>query len=289
MPIVTPVFVPAVLAGLAFVIAWRMWRRRHLAPHGHWGGAVAFGLGFFAGRVLLADWPAFPPVRAADWHAWITVAFAVAGVLQRWWGARWYTAVPVRVLLSAALVVLVLRNLFEHTWGRSEGLVWLGGLTVALTVAWESVERLAAQRPGASLPLALWAVCALAAATFMTAGSALLGQLAGSLAAVCGAALVLAWWAPGLTLAGGAMTVFIPVYVGLILRGYFFGELPYGSAIAMAIAPAILWLGEQRRIRFTRPWKAALMRAAIAAVPMAIAWGLAYWLVAQQQPEGYYY
>lgn len=289
MTLFTPVFVPAAFAGVALIVSWRLWRRRDSTSNGGWGGAIGFGLAYFTGYVLLAGWPEVPPVRAATWQACFALILAVLGLAQRWWNWSWFTGIPVRLVVSATFAALLLQNLLEYTWDRQQAFAWIGGLAVAITIIWESTERLNAQRPGASVPLAYWVLFALAAITFVTAGSALLGQLSGALAAACGAALVLAWWAPRLSLAGGAATVFVPMYAGMLMQAYFFGELPVWSAVVMAVAPLSLWLGEARRVRFTPAWSAALTRAFIVAVPMAVALGVAYVLVARQAPDDYYY
>ena len=124
---------------------------------------------------------------------------------------------------------------------------------------------------------------------FFVSGSALLAQLSGALAAVFGAAVVLAWWAPGLSLASGTLTVFVPVYAGLLIQAYFYSELPIWSAILMYLAPFALWLGEKRSVYYRTPWKAALARLLMIGAPLGVAVGIAFYVMGQSAGGEYYY
>ena len=289
MPVYAPLAVPALLAGLCFLISWRLWRRRTLAKDGHWGGAAAVTLGYFAGHVLLASWPPIPPAKAVDWLAYLALAGGAAGLTQRHWGKRWYTAWPVMLLLSCLFAAVLMRSYIQHTWSRNEGILWISGLGVAAAVLWNTLERLASKRTGASLPMSLWLICAASSSAFVFSGSGLLGQLAGALAAVFGAAVILAWWAPGLSLASGTLTVFVPVYAGLLIQAYFYSELPVWSAILLYLAPFALWFGERRRVYYMTPRKAALVRLLIIGAPLGIAVAIAWYLIARTAGGGYYY
>lgn len=289
MTLYAPILLPAVLAGLCLLVAWRMWRRRNLAKDGHWGGAAAIALGYFSGHLALVSWPAFPPAKAVDWLAYLAIVAGFTGIAQRYWAKRWYSAWPVRLLLSALFAVLILRGYLEHTWARTEGILWIAGLVLAMSALWDTLERLASKRTGASLPLSLCMLCACAAGALGMSGSALLGQLMGALAAACGAAVVLAWWAPGLSLKSGTMAAFVPIYSGLLIQAYFYSELPVLSAVLLYAAPYVLWYGERRNIYFMKPTKAAVVRLMLVGVPLAIALWLAYAVMANTPADDYYY
>ena len=289
MPVYAPIFVPAILAGICFLVSWRAWSRKSLAKHGHWGGAAAVMLGFLSAYVLLVSWPPMPPAKAMDWMPYLILIAGAAGVTQRYWGERWYAAWPLNLLLGGLFAGVLLRSYLQNTWERSEGIFWILGLAAAMTLLWNTLERLAAKRTGASLPLSLWLICAAASVAYAMSGSALLGQLTGSVAAVFGAAVVLAWWAPGLSLAAGTPAVFAPLYTGLLLQAYFYSELPFWSAILLYLAPYALWFGEARRVYYTKPWKAALTRLLIIGAPLGIALWIASYVMTQSGGGEYYY
>ena len=289
MPVYAPIFVPAILAGICFLVSWRAWSRRTLAEHGHWGGAAAVVLGYFSGHVLLASWPPIPPAKAVDWLPYLALIAGAAGVAQRYWGSRWYAAWPVRLLLGCLFAGVLLNSYLLNTWDRVEGILWIAGLGVGTAVLWNTLERLSAKRTGASLPLSLLLFCSASSVAFVFSGSGLLGQLTGVLAAVFGAAVVLAWWAPGLSLASGTLTVFVPVYAGLLIQAYFYSELPFWSAVLMYLAPFALWFGEERRVYYMTPWKAALARLAMIGAPLGIALWIAYYVMGQTAGDEYYY
>ena len=288
MTLYAPIIVPAVIAGLCLLFAWHAWSRRSLAEHGHWGGAAAVALGYFAGHVLLTSWPPIPPAKAVDWLPYLALIAGAAGVTQRFWGTRWYAAWPLSLLLSGLFAAVLLRSYLQNTWERTEGIIWIAGLSIGAVALWNTLEHLSAKRTGASLPLSLWLISAAVSVAFGMSGSALLGQLAGAVAAVFGAAVVLAWWAPGLSIAAGTPIVFAPVYMGLLVQAYFYSELPFYSAVIFCLAPFALWFGEARRVYFMTPWKAALTRLMIIGAPLALAVWIASTVMGQAGGDYYY-
>jgi len=87
------------------------------------------------------------------------------------------------------------------------------------------------------MPLSLGAAGGLLAVCLLWAGSGMLAQTGGMLAAAVGAAFVVALWQPRLNLAIGAIPVYMLVYAGLILCSHFFSELPGLHAVLLALAP----------------------------------------------------
>jgi hypothetical protein len=278
-PVIAPILIPAAIMGVALVVSWGAWRRRHRFSHGHWGGVLGIAGAYFMAHVLLVSWPGLPPDRADDWQAWSVIPLALLGFAQRWWGARRFIAVPIRAIVSGGILALLLRSQIDYRWLGAEAWYWLGGLTVAATASWQSLERLASFRGGASLPLCLWSLCAFSAAAFALSGSAFFGQLGAALAGAFGASVAIAWWSPGITLAGGPLAVFAPLFAGLLARAHFHAELPALSAALIFLAPFALWWGERRRVQFQRPWKGALVRLGLVSAPLIVALVLAYFLV----------
>ena len=289
MNIMAAILVPAVVAGITWVISWRMWRRRSLAPRGHWGGAVGIGLGFVSANMVLVSWPPFPPNTAAQWLVYLAVAASALalyeGKLRRSPAWLW----RFRFALSAVFMLILLRSMIMYTWTDPQALFWIAIIIPTTASVWKYLDDLAKRRTGAALPMSLWLVCAVAGVCLLVSGSALLGQLAGALAAMLGAAVLLGLWARGFTLSGGGISVFVLLYAGLLWQGCFYSELPIASGGLLFVAPLAAWVGEMQAIARLSPKKAALARLTATAIPLAIAAALAFWAAGGVQMERYDY
>jgi hypothetical protein len=269
---------PAAIAGLAWLLSFRLWRRKTIRESGHWGGAVAMGAGTITGYVFLLGTPLPIPDDAMDWLPHIALLTTIVGLSQRWWGSKLYTSVPVLFVLSAVVLSLQFRNKIRLDWQGAEIALWLAGLSTAFAISAWNLEQLADRRTGASMPLAMLVWCAAGSVLLMLSGSTLLGQLMGAMAAVFAGAVLLSWWNKGFTLTRGAMSVLAILYGSLLAQGYFYAETPAASAMVAAAAPFALWYGERRKIFYSSPSKAALKRAVYIAVPMSVALALAAFL-----------
>lgn len=271
-----PVIVPAIIGGVCWVVSWRLWNRHAPNEKGAWGGAIAFALGFFAAHVLVSGWPPFPGRKAADWLPYLGLVAATLGTSERYWGRMIITRLPVMLIMSAALTGVILRTPLTGQW---EGALWYAYLlvpTLIITVVWQALERMARSNPGSSIPLACWAWTACVGVACVFSASAKLGQLGGGLAAICGAAVVLAWWSPHLKLGEGAIAVLVPLVGGLLLQAYFFAEMPLITLLLLAAAPLVLLVGERRSIVYSAKWKAALLRLGLVLLPGLAAIGVAF-------------
>ena len=289
MNIMAAILVPAIVAGITWVISWRMWRRRSLAPRGHWGGTVGIALGFVSANVVLVSWPPFPPNTAAQWLVYLAVA-ASALMLYEGKSRRnpsWLWRF--RFTLSAAFMLILLRSMIMYTWTDPQALFWIAAIIPTTAAVWKYLDDLAKRRTGAALPISLWLVCAVAGFCLLVSGSALLGQLAGALAATFGAAIVLGLWARGFTLSGGGISIFTLLYAGLLWQGCFYSELPIASGVLLFVAPLAAWVGEMQSIARLSPKKTALARLTATAVPLAIAVALSVWAAGGVQTELYDY
>ena len=163
----TGVLLPAVIAGLALAVGWRVWSR---APRGSGtaAGALAISLAYLAAYAAIVGtpaslWPGSARTPSGlDWLFWLTALFGLgfffeARVTRRWLPLMWTVA-------GALLVEGVLRNTFRREWSGLTEAAWLLGLVALLLAPWWSLERLARKRPGASAALALWASAASLAA-----------------------------------------------------------------------------------------------------------------------------
>ena len=274
------VVLPAVLAGAVLLVAW--WPRKGGAGAtgpvggGHWGGAVGLALGYVLGHSLLVGFPSFPATESTQWLVWLALgamALGLADALIRVpESARWAARAASSLLVSW----LILRPLTVSTWnGALVSALWIGGAALAVLAFWTLVDRAVRARPGAGMPIAFLALTSGGSAVLLLSASVLLAQLAGVVAATLGAAMVLAFVRPDLSLERGAVPVVGVLLPALWLNGYFYAEMPLASALLLTLAPAALWLGRLGPLRDLRRWKSAIAHVGAVLAPVLLALGLA--------------
>lgn len=271
MKLFSPILIPAVIAGVCWLISWRLWDRQRLAPHGHWGGALALALGYAAGYATLMGWPPFPANTAVQWLVYLALLAGAIGLAEPLWRGKAWLRFGVWLGLGGVAAWLQFNSLAEHTWTTLQAIQWIGGLALATAALCAALDALAERREGASFPLAFWLTAAVTSGVLLLSKSALLGQLAGSLAGIFGAAVVFALWAPRFRLSRGAMTVFSILYVALLSQGHLYSELSLWGALLLYIAPLAAWLGEMEKVTTMRPSRSVLVRMGLVAIPAAIA------------------
>jgi hypothetical protein len=231
---------PAILAGAALALAWRVWRRDGDGNRGAWGGAAGLALAYAAGHLGLVGAPPFPPVEATQWLFWLALLAGLWGAMEDRLRLLARVRLGGRVILAIVLPVALARPLVTYSWGAGKGTLYVALLGIAVAALSWIVQRTAERRDGALVPALLLVVATGSAGLLVMSGSALLGQLAGLLAAASGAALVLAFWRPRVSLAGGGVTVAVLLLSGLWITGFFYAEMPLPSAI---LAPLSLAAG----------------------------------------------
>lgn len=288
MAIFVAAVVASILPGIAMVLgrlgghdAW--WKGRAVPVACVWGIAAGWGLGAaWLGRV-----PRFPPTEDLDRLSLIVVPVVVmietlkAG---RVW-VKWCWILRALVGLGLAPVVL---------WGSSYlkfsamangeiitvarmlgGLAIIGVLTVAITFVWSWSES---RNPSRRWPVLLSLSCLAGGVTTMASGYLGAGLLMFPLAAAIVGPLLLAFRSEAIahreTYAG------YPIFVGLLLVGYFFADLSLFHGIVLAGAPLIGVLPEYVRPKNVtwRSWQSSLAVAALAALPL----GLVMWQANRQ-------
>jgi hypothetical protein len=261
------VALPATVALVAMLVAWRPWSRRD--RDGRWGGAVAFTLAFLASFVAEAGWPSLPP--AERWHrlAFLVLGAGVVGVLVACARRRGVARVAGAALAGAIAGWLAdLPGVDTTTWR-----VGMGVVTATLVLA---LDPLAKRRRGVALPVSLVVVFATLAMLLMESHNAKLAVVAGALSASAGGVAVLALLDDRVTLAGGGVVVAMTALaaLGLAGRAYDYADLPVACLALPVAAPLVLWVGEARIVDRRPGWLAAALRVAIVLVPCAIAVGL---------------
>ena len=257
---------PVVVCAAALIGAWRPWRPGAPIAGGLWAGAVALGAGFVPAFLAADPWPDLPPHVTWHWIAWLAVVAAAVGAadgLHRW---------PLRVRLSAGLALaagcgwLLVGDWVTHAWA------WRGATAVVIAVLLATLNASAGRHQGASVPLSMCLAALGASIVLVLSGNAKLAQLVGALAACLGAAVVLAWWRPEVSLARGGVTVMAVLLPGLVLSGYFlsWSEIAPWVFVLAAIAPAFVWLSGFLPLDRLPPWQAATLRVALVALTVAV-------------------
>jgi hypothetical protein len=157
--------------------------------------------------------------------------------------------------------------------------VWIIALTVALFISTIVLQQVIEDRcSGAELALSLAVSAGGGAIVIFLGGSAVLGQISGSLGVILGAIAVLAFFI-NVTVGTVLPLIYIFVFGCLLLSGCLFAQLPWLTAILLWVAPLALVLGERTdQPRISRRARALLLRVLGVVALVAIAVGSAFLL-----------
>lgn len=236
MNVAAPVIVPALVAGAIWLIAGRLWRRPPASTLVY-GGALAVAVSFGAGHLVLMGWPPFPPVTAVHSLVYAGLIAGVVGVAEAGWRSHWALRWGIRALLALGAAWWQFKTLAEHSWTTMQTIGWLLTVTASIGTAWEALDTFAKRHPDIRTPLLFWMFACGASIGLVFGASAMLGQLAGCIAAACGAAVVLTIWSRNFPLDRGAAGLFAFITLGLLWQGYFYAALPLTSTCLLIVAP----------------------------------------------------
>lgn len=255
-----------VAAGVCgFALFWGKERARGVL------GALAVGVAYLAGHLIIAGWTAFPPTDTTNWLPYFALAAAALGAFCAVLPVTAWARVVIFALVSTGALRLLLKPRFQYGWSPGEGWAWVAALGCAIVLLAIVLDALV-RRPGTAveMPIFLLIVSGGTSGALMLSGSMLLGQFAMVLAAAVFGALVFA--ARKVALGRGIVPVFSLLVSALLVSGYFFAELPATSAVLLAFAPvlALVDIGMANRLL------ALGSRAALVSVPVALALVLAF-------------
>ena len=268
--IVHGLLLPATIVGLALAVGW--WRpARPLRWLGALAVAVAWALGF---RESNGSWPEFPPGRATEMLFYIGLAGGLMCASESLRSAgRGPTPALARLPLAVVAPWLLLRNLVER-WELGEAVWQLGGAALFVWGTWTAFEVVSRRRSGFLVPLLLWLVVSAGAVAFVTTGSALYAQLAGTLAGLFGAAIAVSLVRRELSLAHGMAGAVGIIFACLCVGATHFSKLPVGAGVLLGLAPFAVLLGGKLEGGLNA--KRVLVRVALIAVPLGVALYLAH-------------
>jgi len=263
---------PAAIVGMmvaagvcAFALFWGKERAR--GPL----GALAVGVAYLAGHLVITGWTSFPPADTTNWLPYFALAAAVLGAFCAVLPITAWARAAIFALVSTGALRLLLKPKFQYGWSPGEGWAWVACLGCAIVLLAIILDALA-RRPGTAveMPVFLLIVCAGTSGALMLSGSMLLGQFASVLAAAVFGTLVFA--AGKVALGRGIVPVFALLMGTLLISGYFFAELPAASAGLLAFAPilALSYIGSSNKLL------ALGIRASLVSIPVVVALVLAF-------------
>jgi hypothetical protein len=249
--------VPAVVAGTIMLTT----RRAGVAV------AAAFGIAWLF--EMSWTWPDFP---APDSKSALGLPVLVAGV--------------VALIPRARMILLLIPAFGMAFYVMSTKRAFAPALVGAtLTVAWATLAYInAIRRPGGAVPFAWMVGLVIASGAFPLLGYAAGGQFLGSLAAACGALMVVAAWRKT-DVALAALPLSVALY-GILLNGHLFiypDVLPLSSAVLFGLAPLAAWIGELAWFRGKPWWMDWGARAGAVAVVAILGLALAYASIPEEE------
>ncbi len=271
----TALIAPAALAGTVLLAA----RKLRAKPEIGLFGALAFALAYPLGhRASLAEWPAWNPASANEALLWTGVIAAAGAALA----ARLPRAAAFGALAVAAAFAtwLTLRRLFEHESTAQVASIVLVASCLAAQVA-HSFDALADRALGVTAPLLLWLTTSAAALLIALSGSIICAQFAGSLAAILGAAITVAFLRRDTSFARGLCAAVVLQLVSLCVSAVYLGEFSRYAALLVIAAPSAALCVPNSMA----PRKKVLLRCGAVLVPLALA--VAITLANQPEPSGY--
>lgn len=280
---------PAVVAGVVWFLAGRMWRRKGDTVATTWASPLALGIGYIVTHAILLGLPAFPPLRATDTLFYVVPVAAIAAMAQSWWGRK----SPIRWLLLFAIFAaafwLQFRRVAENAWTTVETIYTMAGMIAVAALVCLATGRASSTREGAETSFQWWFVAVCASGVLVCSSSVVLGQLAGGIAGVLGAAWVLAMWRGKLPLHTGGDALFTLILAGLIAQGYHLADTPLYVALLIVLALPFGVFAERFMPDDVTRLKGLSMRMGAVAVPALIALGIALFRYFSQSTGDYYY
>ena len=295
---------PALVAGAATLAACL--RSRPVATDagrpvlGGWPGALAVAPGFLTALLLIKGFPGLWPVTVLGWLFHAALAGAALGLLEGglltglrpasplwspWFRLGWGWGL--RAVCVLLLILVTLRPKLSR-WEPGQVALALVGLELLGLSLWLGLDQLRAAlagpgpgesgepEPGAGAVVATLGLIGGSGGVLVLGGSAVLGQLAGALAAAGAPLLGAALWRPGLPLLRGAGPPLALLLGGLLLNGAFYTpDLSPAVPLLLAAAP---WGGQVARLPWLRGrpgWQRAAAATAGALLLVGAAAGVA--------------
>ncbi len=278
--------VPAALAGVGLLVGALVRAGKPLAG----GGAFVLGVAYLVGHFFaLPAPPKFPPAASNDALFWAGAVAAVAGMLIG--GRERFKGFSALIVAGAACLATsyVLRRVVGRMSG-SEQVELFGAVALASALSFLGAERTAERNSGTTSPFLLWIVATALALANALSGTASYASYAAVLAALLGAAIVVAFIRRNVDYSRGASAVVVVHVAVLCAVGVHLAELPKAAALLLMVAPAASALIGEGRAKAWGSKKTLLVRAVLVALPAVAAVAISAYEQAQRtssSPYGY--
>ena len=243
-----------------------------------WLVAVALSAGYIVGYIGLEGLPPFPPREGVHWLCYLALIGLILGVFWHFEVSKRFSG---QVLASVVIPRLLLNSMFKYTWGQLEGFIWWLCLAGVIFIFWNMVQQSFIELPsGGSGPFVYFGLSGGTALVLALSGSLRLAQHAGVLVAIFAVSWII-------TLVGqrsdnkwqvfplSASPVVALVFAGIWMNGYFYEEVPAGSAILLAIALFLAPVGRIEKVQHLSARRSTFVQIAAIALPVFIAIGIA--------------
>jgi hypothetical protein len=287
------------LAGGAAAVVLLLFRWTWRSPHparAAVGEVLGIGVGFALGCWWLGVRPHWPPREDLDRFLEILLPAVgaveiVIALLRRPasidWALRFLVAAGAApVLLYGSIYLADAAGPGTRQWTLAQAVVILLTLAGALAANWALLALLVRRTASRSVTVGVAVGCAGAAVTVMLSGYATGGEIGLPLAAALAGLTVASLGLGGGANAKAALSVGIVGLFGLIVIGWFFGELHADLACLVFFAPLLAWLPElPYAVRLSGKVR-AFARVVLTVVPVAVALALAVRNFSREATQG---
>jgi hypothetical protein len=281
---------PVLLTAAGIAAAWRAWERDHKSD-GRWIGAPLLGAALAIAFWNLRARPHLPGQGdVIEWVFWFAIFLGILGWLDALLRLPFWMRAVIVVFVWRLVIRLVLQPLIPSTLALAEE--WIDFLSLAALGWWWTMESVAGNSPGLTVPLIL-VILSLGSAVLLTSwhivGSA---TVAASAAAICCAAAAVAGWRGHISLERGAAPAIALPLLALLVHGFFYTSDTLTMtqqilALVLLISPMLALIGDLPPFKNLRPtWRLVVrLLPVILAVGIAAGWSLHQYTQSDQSQQ----
>jgi hypothetical protein len=219
------IVLPAVLLGVAILLAWRPWNRR-AANDARWIFGPMVGAGFciaYSNFELKLGWP--PNANVLFLLFYFAIPLALCGLLDGLFQPPLWLRAVLLLLIWRIFVRLLLMPQIPRGISEAGAELWIDAIGLVALIWWLTFEHLAERAPGVATPLVL-AAMSFASAIVLAMGWHIQasGVMAGTLVAMSVAAMVLAMWNSRISFSHGFAHTTGLLLLLLLVHGYFYTD-----------------------------------------------------------------